>query len=331
MNTKKRIGITIGDAAGIGPEIILKAFAFHPEIFELCTPIVIGPLTILQKAMHDFNIAPDIRLIDYSGAKIKTAAPNQLLIFNTEMPKEIPNYGKISAAAGQMAFDSIKASINLAQKKIIHAVVTAPINKQTLKAANIPFTDHTAMFSQLTNSPKAMTLFVTGPLRILFYSRHIPFREITSHLNRKKLRQSIEQSLNYLEQLGLKNARLAVAALNPHGGENGLFGDEEMTIIKPAIEEAKKNGFQVDGPIPADAVFHLNLEGQFDAVLSLYHDQGHIAAKTYDFYRTVSFTMGLPFLRTSVDHGTAFEIAGQNIANEISMVEAIKVAAKYAW
>lgn len=331
MTSKKRIGITIGDPAGIGPEIILKALAFHPEIYDVCTPIVIGPQEILRQTMHDLNLALHLNFVRFTEAEEMIASPGSINVFATELASEIPEYGKISARAGRMAFEAIKTAIDLAQKKYIQAVATAPINKQALKAADIPFTDHTAMFSQLTARSQTMTLFVTGKLRIFFYSRHIPLREVPAYLDRERLVQTMMQSLNYLKQLGIKNPHLAVAALNPHGGDNGLFGDEETTVIKPAVDDAQKKGLKVEGPIPADSVFHLNLEGQFDAVLSLYHDQGHIAAKTYDFYRTVSFTMGLPFLRTSVDHGTAFEIAGKNMANEISMVEAIKKAAQYAW
>jgi 4-hydroxythreonine-4-phosphate dehydrogenase len=242
-----------------------------------------------------------------------------------------PETGKISAIAGKLAFDYISSAIGYAKIKSVDAIATAPINKEALKLANVPYLDHTEILTKLTNSTNTMTLFVTKNMRVFFYSRHIDFRDISDALQKDKIIQSLKQCIRYLKQIGVKNPKLALAALNPHGGEHGMFGKEEIEILEPAVIESQKIGLNVEGPIPADSVFHLAKEGHFDAVLSLYHDQGHIAAKTYDFYHTISLTMGLPFLRTSVDHGTAMEMAGKNIANEISMVEAIKAAAKYAW
>ncbi len=326
---KKRIGITIGDPGGIGPEIVLKALAFHPEIFEACVPVIFGPAAIVQNVMDDLRLTVPLQTVSPEAVVQNTAGATALLV-DLPFDGQPPAYGQICAEGGQIAFEAITAAIEWARKKQIAAIATAPINKQALKLAGIEFTDHTAIFSRVTNSRHTMTLFVTQNLRIFFYSRHIPLKDVPARLNRRDLLHAIEYSLKYLNQLGIEG-RLAVAALNPHGGDNGLFGDEELKIIHPAVAEAQKRGWRVSGPIPADSVFYLNLSGHFDAVLSLYHDQGHIAAKTYDFLRTVSFTMGLPFLRTSVDHGTAMELAGQNKANEISMVEAILQAAHYAW
>jgi 4-hydroxythreonine-4-phosphate dehydrogenase len=326
---KKRIGITIGDPGGIGPEIVLKALAFHPEIFEACVPVIFGPAAIVQNVMDDLRLTVPLQTVSPDAVVQNTAGATALLV-DLPFDGQPPAYGQICAEGGQIAFEAITAAIEWARKKQIAAIATAPINKQALKLAGIEFTDHTAIFSRVTNSRHTMTLFVAQNLRIFFYSRHIPLKDVPARLNRRDLLHAIEYSLKYLNQLGIEG-RLAVAALNPHGGDNGLFGDEELKIIHPAVAEAQKRGWRVSGPIPADSVFYLNLSGHFDAVLSLYHDQGHIAAKTYDFLRTVSFTMGLPFLRTSVDHGTAMELAGQNKANEISMVEAILQAAHYAW
>ncbi len=327
----KRIGITIGDPAGIGPEIIVKALTDHPEIYELCTPVVFAPRAILKRQIA-FLVKPAqlVTVTDLANLQ-EPLEPGQIALFETPLVTPLPSPGETSAAGGEIAFKSIKAAIEQASEKQIDAVVTAPINKQSLKATQIPFLDHTAMFTELTGSQDTMTLFVTGSLRIFFYSRHIPFREIVDHLTEEKLIETIRSCMLHLDKLGFARAHLAVAALNPHAGEGGLFGDEEIRIIKPAILKAREEGFRIAGPISADSVFHLAHKGRFDAVLSLYHDQGHIAAKTLDFFRTVSVTLGLPFLRTSVDHGTAFEIAGQNVADETSMVEAIKTAARFAW
>ena len=332
MSGKKRIGITIGDPAGIGPEIVLKALLNHSEIYDWCRPLIFAPVPAVERALDVLQSQTRIRVIrspsEWSGIGKEN---REIIVCESQTFEPLPSYGQVSAQGGRMAFEAIRTAIDWANRKAIDAIATAPVNKQSLKAGEVPFTDHTAMFKALTQSQAVMTLFMTGPLRIFFYSRHIPFREIPASLKIENLVETMEQALGHLKKLGLLQPRLAVAALNPHGGENGLFGDEEQRIIAPAVEQARKQGWNVFGPIPADSVFHLNLTGEFDAVLSLYHDQGHIAAKTYDFYGTVSLTMGLPFLRTSVDHGTAFEIAGRNKANERSMVEAIKIAARYAW
>ncbi len=329
---KKIVGITVGDPAGIGAEIVVKALLNHDEIFDWCRPLVLAPVSVIEQTLSLLGCQHALRVV-YSAEEVQKAVwPGKAwLVYATPLVEPMPAYGAITAQGGQMAFEAIRQAIELARRKIISAVVTAPINKQSLKLGNVPFTDHTAMFKALTRSDSVMTLFMTGRLRIFFYSRHISFREIANALDRERLVTTMEQAVGYLKRLGITRPKLGVAALNPHGGENGLFGDEEVRIIRPAVRLAQKKGLQVAGPIPADSIFHLNLSGELDAVLSLYHDQGHIAAKTYDFYGTVSLTMGLPFLRSSVDHGTAFDIAGRNKANERSLVEAIKIAAEYAW
>jgi 4-hydroxythreonine-4-phosphate dehydrogenase len=216
-------------------------------------------------------------------------------------------------------------------KNKINGIVTAPINKKSLKAAKVPYLDHTEILTKLTESSHTMTLFVAHEMRVFFYSRHIAFKDISASLDINKLVETLHDCDGYMKKIGIDKPKLALAALNPHGGEEGLFGTEEMEILSPAVQQAQDQGLNVAGPVPGDSVFHLAGEGHFDAVLSLYHDQGHIATKTYDFHHTVSLTMGLPFLRTSVDHGTAFDIAGKNIASEISLVEAVKAVVRYHW
>ena len=205
-----------------------------------------------------------------------------------------------------------------------------PINKESLQAAAVPFIDHTAMLKARATLHEPMTLFVTRSLRIFFLTRHISFRQIPDAITGQEILDTLPLCDLYLRHLGIDEPTVAVAALNPHGGESGLFGDEEMAVIGPAVEQAKSKGMRVAGPVPADSVFHMASEGRYDAVLSLYHDQGHIAAKTLDFHGTVSFTMGLKFLRTSVDHGTAFDIAGKGVADARGMYEAIAAAGRYA-
>ena len=235
------------------------------------------------------------------------------------------------SAGGRQAFASIEKAIKLALDREIDVIATAPVNKEAMKMASVPYLDHTEILTKLTDSRDTMTLFVTGDLRVFFYSRHIQFKNISQSLNHDDLVLSLEKCLVYLRKIGISEPSVALAALNPHGGEQGMFGREEIDILQPAVISAQKKGLAVQGPVPADSVFHLAKEGHYDAVLSLYHDQGHIATKTLDFYRTVALTMGLPFLRTSVDHGTAFDIAGKGIVSEISLVEAVKAAARYFW
>jgi 4-hydroxythreonine-4-phosphate dehydrogenase len=326
---KPLFAITIGDPCGIGPEITLKALHNHPDLYQECNLVVCGSIAFLRKTAKRINIDADIKKINEENlSDISGSDFHCLDIHPTVFEHE---YGKITAGGGQHSFAYIERAIELANLKKINGVVTAPINKESLKAGSVPYLDHTEMFTKLTNSQRTMTLFVTGDLRVFFYSRHIPFAEISSALDQQELVKTLHDCIRHLKKIGLTKSKVALAALNPHGGESGLFGREEMEILKPAVDQSVKEGLNIVGPIPADSVFHLAKEGHYDAVLSLYHDQGHIAAKTYDFERTVSLTMGLPFLRTSVDHGTAFDIAGKGIASEISLVEAIRTAIRHYW
>lgn len=327
--TKPVIGISAGDPNGIGPEIVLKALVNKPEIYQHCQPVVFCDPQILKYYAGLLHLNE----LNFYSSDSAYSASQSAIIYAPGIPDftEKPSPGKLSGAAGMHATACIKSSIQAALEKQITTVVTAPINKEALQAAKLPFLDHTQMFTELTSSRHTMTLFVTGPLRIFFLTRHLAFKDIVAALDSRHIADTLKYCDRYLRRIGITDPHIAVAALNPHGGESGLFGDEETEIIGPAVQQAVENGLRVSGPVPADSVFHLNLEGTFDAVLSLYHDQGHIAAKTYDFYGTVSLTMGLPFLRTSVDHGTAFDLAGKGQANERSMVEAILAASKYGW
>jgi 4-hydroxythreonine-4-phosphate dehydrogenase len=321
--------VTMGDPCGIGPEIVLKALKNYPALQGQCRLVVCGSAAILEKTAGQISLPLDINIISESEINENLPDAFNCLDINAETFDHV--YGEISAAGGRHSYEYIARAIDLCRQKIVNGIVTAPINKKSLKAGKVPYLDHTEILTKLTKSKRTMTLFVTGTMRVFFYSRHIPFKDISAALDIRKLVETLADCQTYLQQIGINQPKLALAALNPHGGENGLFGTEEMEILEPAVRQAVSAGLNVEGPIPADSVFHLAVEGYYDAVLSLYHDQGHIAAKTYDFHRTVSLTMGLPFLRTSVDHGTAFNIAGKNIASEISMVEAIQAAIHYYW
>jgi len=326
---KPIFAITAGDPCGIGPEIVVKALIKNPDLYQLCLPVILGQTELISKTAHLLKLDCTIRTLEHIEEAAGKAGILECMRFDLDTPE--PVWGKISASGGRHAFAYIKAAIDLALGKKVQAIVTAPINKEALKLAGVPYLDHTEILTKLTSSKNTMTLFVTGDLRVFFYSRHIRFRDISAALNQHDLVNSMEDCQKYLRQMGIPEPKLALAALNPHGGEQGMFGEEETEILFPAVEQARKKGLNVFGPIPADSVFHLALTGHYDAVLSLYHDQGHIATKTLDFHRTVALTMGLPFLRTSVDHGTAFDIAGKGMASEISLVEAMRCAEKYYW
>jgi len=240
-------------------------------------------------------------------------------------------YGTVDAACGAAAYTYIAAAVELIQAGIAEVLVTGPINKESLQAAGVPYIGHTEILGGLTGTEDPLTMFETLGLRIFFLSRHVSLSKACTLVTEERVSRYIYRCIDSLKQLGDDQTRpLAVAGLNPHSGEHGLFGNEDEAAVRPAVEKAGLAGNLVVGPIGADSVFHQAKIGMYSAVLSLYHDQGHIAAKTLDFERTVSVTLGLPFLRTSVDHGTAFDIAGTGNASAVSMIEALRVAARYA-
>jgi 4-hydroxythreonine-4-phosphate dehydrogenase len=239
-------------------------------------------------------------------------------------------FGVVQAMCGKAAYEYIAKSIELANSRKVAAVATTPINKEALRAAGIQYIGHTEIFGALTNTPDPLTMFEVSGMRVFFLTRHVSLREACDMVKKDRIIDYVKRCTEALKRLGVEGGTMAVAGLNPHSGEHGLFGWEEVNEISPAVEELKKMGYDVAGPIGADSVFHQALQGRFNSVLSLYHDQGHIATKTLDFDRTIAITCGMPILRTSVDHGTAFDIAGKNIASEVSMIEAILLAAKYA-
>lgn len=239
-------------------------------------------------------------------------------------------FGEVQAAAGRAAYQFIVTVFNLANSGQVAAIATTPINKEAIKAAGIDCIGHTEMLAVLTNTADPLTMFQVHNLRVFFLTRHVSLRKACDLVTRERLLDYITRCLRALKMLGIESGSLAVAGLNPHNGEHGLFGDEEVQEVEPAIRAAREIGLKVTGPVPGDSVFHQALTGKYDAVLSLYHDQGHIATKTLDFERTISLTIGMPFLRTSVDHGTAFDIAGKGIAGSVSMEEAIRLAAEYS-
>jgi 4-hydroxythreonine-4-phosphate dehydrogenase len=328
MSETPVVGVTMGDPASIGPEIVAKALA-SPDVHETARPVVIGAAGPLQKAIAVLGLGLSIRKVTHpEEARFELGTID--LIEVPGLGLEGVEWGKIQARAGRAAFEFIRTSIDLALLGHLDAVATAPVNKEAFRAAGVKQIGHTEIFGELTGSPDPLTMFETRSLRIFFLTRHLSLLDAVRRVTLVRTYEAILRSAEALTRLGIEAPRIAVAALNPHGGEHGLFGDEEERELLPAIERARASGHDARGPYPADSVFWQAANGQFDAVLSLFHDQGHIAAKMFDFERTVSITNGLPFLRTSVDHGTAFDIAGKGIASPVSMIEAIRAAGRYA-
>ncbi len=325
---KPVIGIPMGDAAGIGPEIVVKTFA-DENIRGLCRLLLIGNAAVAQNAVAVTQTNLAVHPIQTPAqARYEPGAIDCIDLNNIDLSHF--RFGQVNAMCGRAAYEYIARAAALAMAGEIDAIATPPINKESLKAAGVPFIGHTEMLAHFAGVKDPLTMFEVRGMRVFFLSRHVSLRKACDMVTYDRLLDCIERSVKALARLGVSGT-MAVAGLNPHSGEHGLFGDEETKAVTPAVTEAKRRGLDVAGPIGADSVFHMALQGRFAAVLSLYHDQGHIATKTLDFERTVSITNSMPFLRTSVDHGTAFDIAGKNIASAVSMIEAVRVAAKYAF
>lgn len=325
---KPTIGITIGDPAGIGPEIVAKALQ-HADVYESCVPVVIGDAGVMRRACEIVGAEMSVNAVDKPSRAAGEHGGIDVLDLDNIDTDEL-QMGVVQAACGKAAFDYIERAVALAKSGEIEAITTGPINKESLRAAEVAYIGHTEILGALTDSHDPLTLFEVDGMRIFFLSRHVSLRKAIDMVTEQRVLDYLRRCSAALSQLGVERSDIAVAGLNPHCGENGMFGDEELREISPAIEKARAEGLDVIGPIGADSIFHLALQGRFGAVLSLYHDQGHIASKTYDFYRTVSVTLGLPILRTSVDHGTAFDVAGTARARADGMREAILSAARYA-
>lgn len=322
------VAIPMGDPAGVGPEIVAKALNAE-EVSKRVHCIVIGDKKVMERAIQIVEVPLTIQLIfSPEEANFREGILNLIDLDNVDYTQF--EFGKISGMCGKAAYDYIAKSISLAMEGKVDAVATTPINKESLRAGNIPYIGHTEIFGSLTHTDDPLTMFETNGLRVFFLTRHVSLRQMLDMITKDRIKDYVKRCTEALRKLGVEEGTMAIAGLNPHSGEHGLFGEEEVKEIIPAIEELKAEGYHVTGPIGADSVFHLAAIGTFNSVLSLYHDQGHIATKTLDFERTIAITNDMPILRTSVDHGTAFDIAGTAKVSAISMIEAILLAAKYA-
>lgn len=325
---KQIIAVPMGDPAGVGPEIVVKAVSSQ-AVGDRITTLVIGDRKILEDAMRFSHTALAVHPVERGSQCIAEEGVLNLLDLNN-IDRSVFSYGKVSGMCGKAAYQYIEKAVELAMNSDADAVATPPINKESLRAGGVDYIGHTEIFAGLTGVDDPLTMFEVRGLRVFFLSRHVSLRKAIDLVEKNRITECTIRCAEALKRLGVENPSIAIAGLNPHSGEHGLFGDEEGREIEPAVAELRAAGYNVSGPIGADSVFHLALHGRYDAVLSLYHDQGHIATKTLDFERTIAVTNGLPFLRTSVDHGTAFDIAGQGIASPVSMIEAILLAGRYA-
>jgi 4-hydroxythreonine-4-phosphate dehydrogenase len=328
MSERPIIAVTMGDPAGVGPEVAAKALA-RAEVWDCCCPFIIGDARVMAKAARLVNTSLAPRAIaDVEEARFDAAAPDVLDLRNADPAVLLP--GKVSALAGRASVEYVEKAVELVQAGQADAITTGPINKAALKAAGVPYIGHTELLAALTGEERVTTMLATPGLRVIHVTRHVGLAEVASHITRERVLETILLTDLGLKQMGMESPRLAVAALNPHGGDEGLMGCEEIDAIGPAVEAAQAEGIDAQGPIPADSVFFRAIRGEFDAVVAMYHDQGHIPIKTHGFERSVTVTLGLPIVRTSVDHGTAFDIAWQGVADEESMVEALCLAAQMA-
>jgi 4-phospho-D-threonate 3-dehydrogenase / 4-phospho-D-erythronate 3-dehydrogenase len=335
--TRPVLGVTMGDPAGVGPEIIARAGS-NPEVRDRSRPVVIGSGEAMREALA--LVGSPLRLhavTRVADCRWDAGTLEVLDLANVDMAA-LPR-GAVSAAAGRAAYEYVERSVTLARAREVDGVVTAPINKEALAAAGMEHTGHTEILARLTDTQDFAMLLMGRELRVIHVTTHVALRRVPELVTRERVLRVIRLAQRTMEGLGRPRARIAVAGLNPHAGEDGLFGDEEKTSIVPAIEAARAEGLTVTGPLPADTLFSRARGGEFDIVVAMYHDQGHIPVKTLGFQydeRTqrwtglsgVNVTVGLPFLRVSVDHGTAFDRAWKGIANPESMVEAIDVAVR---
>lgn len=320
-----RIAITMGDPAGIGPEVVLKAVA-EEEIQRICIPVIIGDAQLLAHTARILDLQSGYEIVR-KGEPI----PENLtepIIYHLDNVSGFIEPGIESGSAGRAAGEYIEAAVELCAAGSADAIATAPINKRSLFLGGYSFPGHTEFLAQLTGTEEYAMAFVAANLRIVLISTHVPLSEAIRLVQKDRLVKTIRLTDRELQRWGIERPRLAVAALNPHGAEGGLFGMEETSEIAPAIEAARLDEINVHGPFSADTVFLRASRGEFDAVIACYHDQAMIPVKCLSFGEAVNVTLGLPFIRTSVDHGTAFDIAGKGIAEHSSMVAAIKLAAE---
>jgi 4-phospho-D-threonate 3-dehydrogenase / 4-phospho-D-erythronate 3-dehydrogenase len=322
---RPNLAVTMGDPAGVGAEIVVKTFS-DASIFDRAQPFVVGSAECLRRAMTqtglELPIVPlaDVTAVQQTSSAIQVLEPFSFDISRLEM-------GVISADCGHAAVQYFETSVKLCQAGAVSGVVTCPINKEAVHEAGYHGDiGHQEILARMTGASLTATMLMTTGLRVAHLSTHKSLGEAVAYVKKPVLLEKLALTVSSLQQWGIDKPRIAVAALNPHGGEGGMLGREEIEEIAPAVAEARAEGMDVVGPYPADSIFYRAASGEFDAVMALYHDQGHIAIKMHNFEESITATMGIPFIRTSVDHGTAFDIAGQNKADANGLARALDTA-----
>lgn len=327
MPERPLLAITMGDPAGVGPEVVVKALA-SPRVRESSRAVIIGDARVIARAAALRGVAlPVLPVADVAAA---ASAPDDALVV-LDLANADPAafaVGKVSAIAGRAAMTAIEKSAELTLAGAVSAVVTAPINKEATIAAGYADIGHLEYYARVTKATEYATMLVTKTLRCVHLTTHHSLRQACDLVTKDRILGKLRLTHRSFETWGLRAPRIGVAALNPHGSEHGMFGDEEEREIAPAVEIARSEGIDARGPYPADSIFNRAIDGALDVVLAMYHDQGHIPIKVHGFAESVSVALGLPIIRTSVDHGTAFDIAGKGIADETSMIEALVTAAR---
>jgi len=322
--SNKKILITMGEPGGIGPEVIVKSL-FCAEVRKYCNPIVIGDIEIIKRAVRLTGLS--LKVTSLSSLSESRPETGMIEVLHIDSPRFFKECSP-SAEAGRAVVNYIKKAVELALKKEVKAIVTAPISKESLKMAGCPWAGHTELLAELTEAKDYAMMFISEYLKVILCTIHVPLKNVPELITEGVVLKTIALALRGMQMLGIKKPRIAVAGLNPHAGESGIFGEEETKVITPAIEKTRERGVNVSGPYPPDVVFHKAYKGEFDVVVCMYHDQGLIPFKMLAFDTGVNVTVGLPIIRTSPDHGTGFDIAWKNRANPSSMLEAIKLATR---
>ncbi len=332
MSSKPIVAVTMGDPAGVGPEIVLKALS-HRAVKKVCYPLILGDWGVLQRTRSRQRGLPKLHCWEPGEAllpRLRRDDAFMVCALSSLRAKE-SEPGSPTKAGGQAAYRYIHVAAKLAISQVADAIATAPISKSILKLAGYNYPGHTELLAELSRTAECRMMLIGMKLRVVLVTGHVGFTKVARRLTHDGIRVTLELTHRALrDSFGIRHPRIAVAALNPHGGEEGIFGDEEEKIIAPAVQAAKRAGVPAYGPFPADSLFHQAVRGDYDAVVCMYHDQGLIPLKLHHFYGGVALTLGPPFIRTSVDHGTAYDIAGTGKADERSMKEAILLAAKLA-
>ncbi len=322
--TEPLLAITMGDPSGVGPEII--ALALEEDNFSR-NSLVIGDIDRLKVGARKAGSSTRYRVAE---SACRAGSDRQVPVLQVGLVDQSVPFGQLSAHSGECAYQCIIKAIDLAMEGAVDAVVTAPINKESLQLAGHIYPGHTEILAERTETEETVMMLAAGSMRVLHVTTHIPLSQVSRAISTERIVRVLELGDDALKKMGIKKPLFAVAGLNPHAGEGGIFGDEEELIIAPAVELAIDRGIMVEGPVPPDVVFLKMHRGKYDAIIAMYHDQGHIPLKLLAFESGVNVSLGLPIIRTSVDHGTAFDIAGKGLADPGSLVEALRLAASMA-